>query len=300
MRTKIVITGGAGFIGSNLVAYMNNLRKDYEIIIIDNYSTGNKKNHIKAKKNHKIRYIKGNTKNIRNLLKNEKNINTIFHFAEFSRIIQSFKNYQTCLETNMVATLEVIKFCSTNNIKIIYSASSSKFGNRGKDEHLSPYSWSKSKNIELIKNFSSWYGLKYEIVYFYNVYGVRQIKNHPMAAVIGIFEQQYLDGLPLTVVRPGNQKRDFTHVSDIVHGTYLAWKKGLNEEYMLGTKKNHSLNEVAKLFGKEIKIKYLPVRKGERFKSIIKDNKAKKLLGYTAKVKLKDYIKEFIKNNKNL
>lgn len=121
-----------------------------------------------------------------------------------------------------------------------------------------------------------------------------------MAAVIGIFEQQYLDGLPLTVVRPGNQKRDFTHVSDIVHGTYLAWKKGLNEEYMLGTKKNHSLVEVAKLFGKEVKIKYLPVRKGERFKSIIKDNKAKKLLGYTAKVKLKSYIKEFIKNNKNL
>ena len=112
MRTKIVITGGAGFIGSNLVSYINNLRQDYEIIIIDNYSTGNKKNHIKAKKNHKIRYIKGNTKNIKNILKNEKNINTIFHFAEFSRIVQSFKNYQTCLETNMVATLEVIKFCS--------------------------------------------------------------------------------------------------------------------------------------------------------------------------------------------
>jgi UDP-glucose 4-epimerase len=296
MRTKIVVTGGAGFIGSNLVSYLNNQKKPYHIIIIDNYSTGSKKNHIKPKKIHKIQYIKGETKNIQNILRYEKNINTLFHFAEFSRIVQSFKNYDACFNTNLVSTLEVIKFCSSNKIKIIYSASSSKFGNNGRDEHLSPYSWSKSKNIELIKNFSKWYGLKYEIVYFYNVYGPGQIKNHEMAAVIGIFENQYLMGLPLTVVRPGNQKRDFTHVSDVVHGTYLAWKKGLNEEYMLGTKINHTLIEVAKLF--KHRIKYLPKRRGERFKSIIKNDKAQKILNYHPKIKLKDYIKEFVRKNK--
>ena len=295
MKKKIIVSGGVGFIGSNLISYINDQKEKYEIVVIDNYSTGSRKNHKIPKKGNKIRYIRGETKNIKALLKNEKNIHTIFHFAEFSRIVQSFQNYENCLQSNTVSTLEVIKFSSEKKIKLVYSASSSKFGNNGQDEHLSPYSWSKSKNIELIKNFHNWYGLSFEIVYFYNVYGEGQIKNHPMAAVIGIFEQQYIEDLPLTVVRPGNQKRDFTHVSDIVRGTYLAWKKNLNEEYMLGTKKNHTLVEVAKYFGG--KIKYLPVRKGERFKSIVKNNKAQKILGYKAKVKLKDYIEEFVSNN---
>jgi len=244
----------------------------------------------------KIKYIKADTKNISDVLKNIKKIHSVFHFAEFSRIVQSFKNYERCLETNVSSTLEVIKFCTVKKIKLIYSASSSKFGNKGKDEHLSPYSWSKSKNIELIKNFRKWFGLKYEIVYFYNVYGDGQINgNHEMAAVIGIFMQQYLEKKPLTVVTPGNQKRDFTHVNDIVRGTYLAWKKNLNEEFMLGTKKNYSINQVAKMF--KTNIKYLPVRPGERLKSTIKNNKSQKLLGYHAKIDLRDFIKDFIAKN---
>jgi UDP-glucose 4-epimerase len=163
---------------------------------------------------------------------------------------------------------------------------------------LSPYSWSKAKNIELIKNFQRWFGLRYEIVYFYNVYGDRQIKNHPMAALIGIFEEQYRSGLPLTVVMPGTQKRDFTNVKDIVYGTFLAWKKNLNDEFLLGTGKNYSILEVAKMFGGEIR--YIPERPGERLASIIENNNAQKMLGYEPKESLEDYISLFKKSvNRN-
>ena len=167
-------------------------------------------------------------------------------------------------------------------------------GNNGKDENLSPYSWSKSKNIELIKNFNNWFGLKYEIVFFYNVYGPGQIKNSKMSAVIGIFESQYQKKKPLTVVKPGTQKRDFTHVDDIVRGCFLVWKKGRQSEYLLGTKKQYSIIEIAKMFKR--KIKFVPYREGERFKSSILNNNAYNHLRYRAKLDIKDYISKFISN----
>ena len=231
----IIITGGAGFIGSSLIKYFANNKYKYKIISIDNYSSGSNKNHIIHKN---VKYIKGDTKNINNLLnKNKKKIKVIFHFGEFSRIFQSFKNYKKCFDYNIHSSFKVIEFAKNNNIKIIYSATSSILGNSGKDENLSPYAWSKSKNIELIKNYSKWFGLKYELVYFYNVYGPRQILNSPMSAVIGIFEELYRKKKPLTIVRPSSQRRDFTHIDDIVRGCVLAWKKGKQNEYMLGTKK---------------------------------------------------------------
>ena len=156
---------------------------------------------------------------------------------------------------------------------------------------MSPYSLYKYKNIELIKNYNKWFGLKYELVYFYNVYGPGQITNSHMAAVIGIFEEQYKNNKPLTVVKPGNQRRDFTHINDIVNGCYLAWKKGKQNEYMLGTQKTYSINNIAKFFNS--KIKYLPARPGERFGSTIKNNNAKNILGYKAKIDIKDYIVKF-------
>ena len=292
-KNIILITGGAGFIGSSLIKNFLKNKYNYKIISLDNYSTGTIKNQVINKN---VKYIKGNNKDIDKLMKKYKNkIKVIFHFGEFSRIFQSFKNYKKCFEYNIHHSSKVIEFAKDNKIKIIYSATSSNLGNNGKDENLSPYAWSKSKNIELIKNYNKWFGLNYELVYFYNVYGPGQILNSPMSAVIGIFEEQYKKRKPLTVVKPGNQRRDFTHIDDIVRGCYLAWKKGKQNEYMLGTKKNHSIIEIAKMF--KSKIKYIPSRPGERFGSTIPNNNAVNILGYSAKVKIKDYIQNFIKNN---
>tara|TARA_Y100000996_G_scaffold309953_1_gene246538 strand:- start:671 stop:1555 length:885 start_codon:yes stop_codon:yes gene_type:complete len=292
-KNIILITGGAGFIGSCLIKYLLKKNIKEKIISIDNYSTGTTKNHTKSKK---VKYIKGDNKNINTILyKYKKNIKIIYHFGEFSRIYQSFKNYKKCLEFNLRSSFEVIEFAKINKIKIIYSATSSSLGNNGKDENLSPYSWSKSKNIELIKNYNKWFGLKYELVYFYNVYGPGQIKNNSMSAVIGIFETQYKRKEALTVVKPGTQRRDFTHINDIVRGCYLAWKKGKQTEYMLGTKKSYSVNQIAKMF--KTKVKFIKSRPGERFGATMINNNAQKILGYKAKIDIKDYILDFIRTN---
>ena len=292
-KNIILITGVAGFIGSCLIKYLLKKKIKETVISIDNYSTGSIKNHINNKK---VKYIRGDNKDINNILKKyKKKIKIIFHFGEFSRIYQSFKNYKKCLEFNLRSSFEVIEFAKINKIKIIYSATSSSLGNNGKDENLSPYSWSKSKNIELIKNYNKWFDLKYELVYFYNVYGPGQIKNSSMSAVIGIFETQYKKKKPLTVVKPGTQRRDFTHINDIVRGCYLAWQKGTQKEYMLGTKKSYSVNQIAKMF--KTKIKYIKSRPGERFGATMLNDNARKILGYKANIDIKDYISDFINKN---
>ena len=292
MKNIIIVTGGAGFIGSNLIKYLLK-KKNLKIISIDNYSTGTTKNHI----NHKnVKYIKGENINISKILKtSKKKIKVIFHFGEFSRIFQSFKRPKECLNSNINNSFEVINFANENKIKIIYSATSSALGNKGKDQNQSPYSWAKTKNIELIKNYSEWFDLKYELVFFYNVYGPNQITNSPMSALIGIFESQYKKKIPLTIVKPGSQSRDFTHVDDIVHGCYLAWTKGKQKEYMLCTNKSYSIIEIAKMFGS--KFKFLKSRPGDRFGSVISNNNAKKILGFTAKKNIKNYIKDFVSKN---
>ena len=287
----VLITGGAGFIASNLIKLLILKKEIYKIYSLDNYSTGKLKNHINSSK---ITYLRGSTLNI-NLNKTLNNINfdTIFHLAEFSRIVPSFKHINECWENNSIGTFNVIKFALKNKAKLVYSASSSVLG---KNKHLSPYSWTKYANNELIKNFSKWYGLNYVIVYYYNVYGQNQLTSGFMAAVIGIFEKQYLSNKPLSIVSPGTQKRDFTHVEDIVVGTYLAANKSNNQEFHIGCGKNYTLKEVAKMFKHPTIM--LDERPGERFYSLSNSGKAKKILGYRPKYDLKNYIKNFIKKNK--
>ena len=289
MKNIIIVTGGAGFIGSNLIKYLLKKTK-YKIISIDNYSTGSIKNHVRHSN---VRYIKDDNINIFKILKKyKKKIKVIFHFGEFSRIYQSFLKPKECLESNINNSFAVINFAKDNKIKIIYSATSSAFGNDGKDENLSPYAWSKTKNIELIKNYSKWFGLKYELLFFYNVYGSGQIQTGPMSTVIGIFEKQFKKKIPLTVVKPGTQKRDFTHIDDIINGCYLAFRNGRQNEYMLGTDKQYSILQIAKMFKR--KIKFLLPRKGDRSGSNIPNNNALTYLGYKAKVNIKDYINNII------
>ena len=288
---KILITGGAGFIASNLINLILKKNKKVLIYSYDNYSSGSKKNHIKSKL---IKYLKGDTKNInKNIILKKIDFDFVYHFAEFSRIVPSFKNYEKCINANNMGTYEVIKFCLNKKSKLIYSASSSTIG---KNKYLSPYSWTKYVNNELIKNFSNWFGLKYVIVYFYNVYGTNQITSGEMSAVIGIFEKQYLQNQSLTVVRPGTQKRDFTHVEDIVNGTYLAAIKSKNSEFHIGSGKNYSILQVAKMFKHKIKI--VAERPGERFYSLSNLTKAKKILNHIPKHNLPMYINQFIKANK--
>ena len=290
MKKIIVVTGGAGFIGSNLIDYLLK-NTNFKIISIDNYSTGNKKNHLKSKN---VRYLEGNTLNINTILsKIKKNIHTIFHFGEFARIFQSFNKFQECLETNSTGSKEVFKFCLDNNIKLIYSATSASLGNKGKDENLSPYAFTKAKNLELLNNLKKWFKFKYEVIYFYNVYGPKQISKGNMATVIGIFEECLRKKKPLSVVRPGTQSRRFTHIDDTINTCIEAWKKNKCSHYSISSKKSYTILDVAKMFNS--KIVFLPRRKGERYSSALTNmNLTNAILKRVGKKDLKNYIKTFI------
>ena len=288
----IVVTGGAGFVGSNLIRYFLN-KTNFRIISLDNYSTGKKQNHINDRR---VKYIKAETNDISKLLdKYKTNIHTLFHFGEFARIYQSFIKIEVGLNSNIAGTNAVFNFCLLNKIKLIYSATSASLGNNGKDKNLSPYAFSKAKNLEILDNLKKWFKFKYEIIYFYNVYGPNQIETGDMATVIGIFEKQYRNKKPLTVVKPGTQTRRFTHINDTVEACYYAWKKNKNRHYSISSRQSYAIIEVAKMF--KSKIVYLSPRLGERYASALTDmnlsNKVYKIFG---KTKLIDYLSNIIKN----
>ena len=292
MKNHIIVTGGAGFIGSNLIKYLIK-KTNKNIISLDNYSSGKKNNHIKNIK--RIKYIKGNTIDISQKLKKYKNkIQTIFHFGEFARIYQSFENFDECFKSNSIGTKAVFKFCLDNNIKLIYSATSASLGNFGKDKNLSPYAFTKSKNLELLENLKNWFKFKFEIIYFYNVYGPGHIKTGPMATVIGIFEEKFKNKKPLTIVRPGTQTRRFTHVQDTIEVCYNAWKADKCLHYSIAHKKSYSIIDVANMF-KSRKI-FLKSRAGERYASALTQiSHNNKIIRRYGKINLKDYITSFIK-----
>tara|TARA_B100000029_G_C17388171_1_gene892382 strand:+ start:20 stop:907 length:888 start_codon:yes stop_codon:yes gene_type:complete len=289
---KILVTGGAGFVGTNLINLLLKKTK-HKIISLDNYSSGSKKNHIKNKR---VVYLKGETKDISRIIKNPKDIISVFHFGEFARIYQSFIKMNECIASNSIGTNEVFNYCLKNKIKLIYSATSASLGNRGRDKNLSPYAFTKAKNLGLLENLKKWFNFKYEVIYFYNVYGPHQICRGDMATVIGIFEHHYKLKKPLPVVRPGTQTRRFTHIYDTVEICYQAWKKKLCRHYSIAHRKSYSILDVAKMFN--TKIKYLPKRPGERYASALTNmNLSNKVYKNFGKIQLEDYINNFLIND---
>ena len=294
MKNILIVTGGAGFIGSNLISELLKFKK-FRVLSIDNYSSGLSKNHIKNKR---VKYLKGNTKNIEILLKGYVGkIHSIFHFGEFARIYQSFKKIDECFSSNIEGSSNVFNFALKNKIRLIYSATSASLGNKGKDMNLSPYAFSKAKNLELLENLKKWFNFRYEVIYFYNVYGERQICKGDMATVVGIFEDHFKKKKKLPVVRPGTQVRRFTHVYDTIKACIFAWKKNECKHYSIASKQSYSIIKLAGMF--KTKIIYLPMRKGERFASALtKMNLNNRIIRLTAKIKLNDYIKNFLINNR--
>ena len=294
MKNLIIVTGGAGFVGSNLIELLIKKTK-YQIISLDNYSSGSKKNHIDNKR---VKYLRGNTSNIKKILKSyKKKINTIFHFGEFSRIYQSFKKFDECFNSNSIGSKAVFNFCLENKIKLVYSATSASLGKNGNDKNLSPYAFTKSKNLELLENLKKWFNFKFEVIFFYNVYGPRQVKKGNMATVIGIFEDQYLSKKPLTVVKPGSQTRRFTHINDTIEICYEAFKSNKCRYYSISNTKSYSILQVAKMF--QSNIKFLKPRLGERYASALtKISQNNKIIQKYGKLQLKDYVSSFINSNK--
>ena len=293
MKNLLVVTGGAGFIGSNLISELLKFKK-FHILSIDNYSSGFFKNHINNKR---VKYLKGSTKNIESLLRNYRGkIYSIFHFGEFARIYQSFKKINECFISNIEGSSSVFNFALKNKIRLVYSATSASLGNKGQDMNLSPYAFSKAKNLELLENLKKWFNFRYEVIYFYNVYGERQICKGDMATVVGIFEDHFKRGKKLPVVRPGTQERRFTQVSDTIKACIFAWRKNKNKHYSIASNESYSIIELAKMFKSQIR--YLPKREGERFASALtKMNLNNKIIRLSAKIKLTVYIKNFLIKN---
>lgn len=286
MLTRVLVTGGAGFVGSNLIRRLLE-RDDVErIVSIDNYSSGFEKNHVE---DDRVRYIRCNTWDIPDRAAEiGMEPTVIFHFGEFSRIVQSFDQPVDAVKSNAFGTFVVAKYAADVGAKLVYSGSTAIFGNDGADSNLNPYAWTKANNIKLLHNMKAWFSLEFAICYFYNVFGPGQIDTGAYATVIGIFERQRAAREPLTVVSPGSQTRAFTHIDDIVEGVLLVALKGDGDDYLLGTTENISISEVASMFGGPTKM--VSPRRGERTQSCILPSRARTELGWDTRHTLQQYI----------
>lgn len=287
MKKTFLVTGGAGFVGSHLCLYLKN--KNHEVYSLDNYFTGKSSNHIDG-----VNYIEGETKDIKKLVNISPDV--VFHLGEYSRVEQSFEDIDLVWKYNRFPITNIIEFCLENNSKLVYSGSSTKFGDGGKGKNMSPYAFSKSSNTELIKNYGEWYGLNFAISYFYNVYGPKEISNGKYATLIAKYRERMLNNLTLEIVMPGDQERNFTHIDDIINGLYFIQKYGEGDDYGIGSDRAYSVKEVADLFGG--KVEYLPERKGNRMSAPIITKKLKDL-GWKPKKSLDQYITLLKENNWN-
>lgn len=279
---KILVTGGAGFVGSNLCeALVKNPQN--KVYSLDNYFTGSRENHLPG-----VTYIEGSTEQIFELVDFVPDL--VYQLGEYSRVEQSFQDIGKVWQFNKIGTFKVLEFCRRHHCKIVYAGSSTKFGDGGLGKNQSPYAWSKFTNTELIKNYGEWYGLQYAIAYFYNVYGNREIKEGKYATLIAIFQEQFRKRQPLTVVSPGTQLRNFTHVEDIVQGLILVGEKGSGDDYGIGSPQAYSVLEIAQMFGGEISM--LPERRGNRMQADVFSEKTKEL-GWEPQHHIADYISSF-------
>ncbi|MDY0812016.1 NAD-dependent epimerase/dehydratase family protein [Kitasatospora purpeofusca] len=282
----LLVTGGAGFIGSHLVEALLRDRPEALVVSVDSYATGSTENHTDDPR---ARYLTGETGELGRLWAENGLLSpgTVFHLGEYSRVDSSFDDLDLVWRSNLHGTKEVVDFCRRHGARLVYAGSSTRFGQPPHDEHSSPYAWMKAKNVEYIRNTARWYELDYVITYFYNVYGPRQIRQGPYATVIGVFEEQRRRGVDLTVVEPGSQLRDFTHVDDIVSGLLVCAARGAGDGYLLGRGEEHRIIDVARMFGGPVCM--IPARRGDRVRSASDFSKAR-ALGWTPTIRLRDYI----------
>ncbi len=278
-KQTVLVTGGAGLIGPSLIEL---LVPKYRVVSLDNYFIGKKENHVKG-----VEYIEGHTKDIEKLLGNEKPA-IIFHLGEYSRVEQSFTDLSLVWESNVHGAFRVFEYWRKRACKLVYAGSSTKFADGGLGRDQSPYAWMKASNTELVENYGAWFGLPYAITYFYNAYGPRELSEGPYASVMGRFKKQYAAGEPITVVAPGTQKRNFTHVEDIARGLLMVGEKGQGDEYGIGSPESYTVLEIANMFTDNIEM--LPERKGNRMESIIDTTRVEKEFGWKPEHNVRDYI----------
>lgn len=286
-KKRIVVTGGAGFVGS---ALCHVLSKTNEVHSIDNYYTGCKTNHQPD-----VEYHHGSAKEIFRLV--EGNVDYVFHFGEYSRVEQSFEDFDFVMRNNSESLPEVLKFCRQRGAKLIYSGSSTKFTNDTLGYCQSPYAYTKGINTQLIEAYKNWYELDYAIVYFYNVYGPGEIARGKYATVVAKFLASHAAGLPLTVVRPGSQVRNFTHIDDIVSGILKVAEFGRGDLYGIGSDDSYTILELASMISPNVEM--LAERPGNRTGATLEADKTK-ALGWAALEKIEDYIRALQEEGRNM